>query len=74
MIKKKLVLMSSLSKRVNTSTNHVNSGADPHRFPPFYGNRSHFNIKYIFKNKNIFQVKIWQLSYLNDSETQERGL
>ena len=33
-----------------------------------------FNIKYIFKNKNTFQVKIWQLSHLNDSETQERGL
>ena len=33
-----------------------------------------FHIKYIFKNKNTFQVKIWQLSHLNDSETQERGL
>ena len=29
---------------------------------------------YIFKNENTFQVEIWSISHLNDSETQERGL
>ena len=33
-----------------------------------------FHIKYIFKNENTFQVEIWAISHLNDSETQERGL
>ena len=33
-----------------------------------------FHVKYIFKNKNTFQVEIWPISQLNDSETQERGL
>ena len=33
-----------------------------------------FHIKYIFDNKNTFQVEIWPISCLNDSETQERGL
>ena len=46
------------------------AGADPHRFPPLYGNRAHFS--YEIKNKNTFQVEIWPISYLNDSETQER--
>ena len=32
-----------------------------------------FHVKYIFKNKNTFQVEVWP-SQLNDSETQERGL
>ena len=33
-----------------------------------------FHVKYILKNKNTFQVEIWPISQLNDSETQERGL
>ena len=33
-----------------------------------------FHIKCIFNNKNTFQVEIWPISRLNDSETQERGL
>ena len=33
-----------------------------------------FHNKYIFNNKNTFQFEIWPISYLNDSETQERGL
>ena len=33
-----------------------------------------FYVKYIFKNKNTFQVEIWPISHLNDSETKEWGL
>ena len=33
-----------------------------------------FHNKYTFNNKNTFQVEVWPISCLNDSETQERGL
>ena len=37
------------------------TGADTHRFPPFYWNRSDFFLKiiYIFSNKWTFQVETW---------------
>ena len=48
--------------------NPANSGADPHRFPPFYENRSEFSqINKFFMKKKTFQVKIWPISWLNDS-------
>ena len=31
---------------------------DPHRFPPFYGNRSVFFIINVFLIKKTFQVKV----------------
>ena len=43
-----------------------------HRFTEI-GHIFHIEI-YIFKNENAFQVEIWPISHLNDSETQERGL
>ena len=43
-----------------------------HRFTEI-GHIFHIKI-YIFKNENTFQVEIWPISHLNDSETQERGL
>ena len=33
-----------------------------------------FHNKHIVNNKNTFQVEIWPIFCLNDSETQERGL
>ena len=33
-----------------------------------------FHNKYSFNKKKTFQVEIWPISRLNDSETQERGL
>ena len=33
-----------------------------------------FHNKYIFNNKNTFQVETWAICYLSDSKTQERGL
>ena len=33
-----------------------------------------FHNKYVVNNKNTFQVEIWPIFCLNDSETQERGL
>ena len=33
-----------------------------------------FHTKYIFNDKNTFQVEIWLISCLNDSETPEIGL
>ena len=39
------------------------SGADPHRFPPFYENRSEFSqINKFFMKKKTFQGKIWPIS------------
>ena len=63
-----------LQKLKHKKQTNKSSGADPHRFPPFYGNRSHFSYKIYFKNKNTFQVETWPISHLNYSETQERGL
>ena len=42
---------------------HLTGNGDPHRFPPLYGNRSLFSILLYFNNENIFQVKIWPISY-----------
>ena len=62
---------------------HFKTGADPHRFPPFYENRSCrffiINIFLINKELSKFQGFIrgewnWPTSCLNDSESQEKEL
>ena len=54
----------SLSFPTRTLPNaHLTRHGDPHRFPPLYGNRSLFSILLYFNNENIFQVKIWPISY-----------
>ena len=47
------------------------AGAEPHQLPPLYRNGQIFHNKYIL---NTFQVEIWPISRLNDSEIQERDL
>ena len=47
---------------------------DPNRFPPLWKNWSDFlEINNFSKNKT-FQVDVWPISCLNDSEIQDRGL
>ena len=44
----------------------VQTGADPHRFPPFYGNRSGFHNEHIFNNSSrTFQLEIWKMVWTN---------
>ena len=51
------------------------AGVDQHADFHGFGEIGHiFHDKYIFNNKHTFQVEIWPISCLNDSETQERGL
>ena len=60
-------LTSSMSGR------YVRAG-DPNRFPPLCKNWSDFlDINNFNKNKT-FQVDVWPVSCLNDSEIQDRGL
>ena len=37
------------------------AGTNPHRFPPSYRIGTIFHNKYIFSNKNAFQVEIWKM-------------
>ena len=48
---------------------HKVTGADPHRLPSFYRNRSEFSKYMHFYDNKTFQVEIWPISRLNDSET-----
>ena len=43
----------------------LDTGTDPHRFPPFYGNRSDFFIRNLFLIIRTFQVEIWKMVWTN---------
>ena len=51
------------SADLESGVSHI-AGADPNRFPPFYGNRSDFHKKRIFNNNSsTFQVEIRKMVY-----------
>ena len=63
---------------VNLSWRHrcevVMSERCPNRFPPLCKNWSDFLEINNFNKNKTFQVDVWPVSYLNDSEIQDRGL
>ena len=52
---------------------YVRAG-DPNRFPPLCKNWSDFLEINNFNKNKTFQVDVWPISCLNDSEIQDRGL
>ena len=61
-------------KRPHFFSRSLCPSADPNRFPPLCKNWSDFLEINNFNKNKTFHVEVWQISCLNDSEIQDRGL